>query len=131
MFKYLKRLLFWLFILLLVIFMGYLGVKTYIQAHCERAIEYIVEKYEISKKDIIPLKYQEYAYSDITNCDSLWLKKCSDDENLLYSYVLETKDGKKIKVKEYKDNIFEDDYEEGKVRKSYKEKIEDTKNEEN
>ena len=131
MIKYLKRLLFWLFILFLVVVMGYLGVKAYIQAHSERAINYIVDKYEIDKKDITPLKYQEYVYSDIANCDSLWLKKCSDDETLLYSYVLETKDGKEIKVKEYKNKVFEDDFEDGKVRESYKEKLEDNKNEEN
>ena len=131
MFKYLKRLLFWLFILFLVVVMGFLGVKAYIQANSERAINYIVDKYEIDKKDIIALRYQEYVYSDIANCDSLWIKKCSDDKTLLYSYVLKTKDGKEIKIKEYKNKVFEDNFKEGKIRESYKEKLEINKNEEN
>ena len=96
--KYLKRLLFWLFILLLVVFMGYLGVHTYTQANCSRAINFLVEKYEIEKKELKALSYQEYVYEDITNCDSLWLKKCSDDENLVYTFEIETKDGDKMSL---------------------------------
>lgn len=121
--KYLKKLLFGLFILLLVSLMVLLGIKTYVQASSTRAIEYMIEKYEISKKDIKVLKYQEYAYSDITNCESLWFKKCTDEQDLLYSFKLEIKGKTKVDVKEYKNKVFEDDYE-GKVRESYLKKIE-------
>ena len=122
--KYLKRLLFWLFILLLVVFMGYLGVHTYTQANCSRAINFLVEKYEIEKKELKALSYQEYVYEDITICDSLWLKKCSDDENLIYTFEIETKDGDKITVKEFKDGTHEDNFEKGKIRQSYLDKLE-------
>lgn len=122
--KYLKRLLFWLFILLLIVFMFYLGAKGYIQANCSRAIDFLVEKYEIEEKDLKALSYQEYVYEDITNCDSLWLKKCSDDENLVYVFEIETTDGDKITVKEYKDGTHDDNYEKGKVRQSYLDKLE-------
>jgi hypothetical protein len=103
--------------------MGFLGIKTYIQASSSRAIEYMIEKYEITKKDIKVLKYQEYAYSDITNCESLWFKKCTDEQGLIYSFKLEIKGKTKVTVKEYKNKVFEDDYE-GKVRDSYLKKIE-------
>jgi hypothetical protein len=121
--KYIKKLLFGLFILLMVGLMGFLGIKTYIQASSSRAIEYMIEKYEITKKDIKVLKYQEYAYSDITNCESLWFKKCTDEQGLIYSFKLEIKGKTKVTVKEYKNKVFEDDYE-GKVRDSYLKKIE-------
>lgn len=122
--KYLKRLLFWLFILLLVIFMVYLGIHTYTQANCSRAINFLVEKYEIEKKELKALSYQEYVYEDITNCDSLWLKKCSDDENLVYTFEIETKNGDKVTVKEFKDGTHEDNFEKGKIRQSYLDKLE-------
>ena len=84
--KLLKKLLFWLFITFLVIVMGYLGVKTYVDANCTRGVNYLTDKYEIKAKEIKCNKYQEYVYEDIANCDSLWLKKCTNDENLIYEY---------------------------------------------
>ena len=120
--KYLKRLLFWLFILLLVVFMGYLGVHTYTQANCSRAINFLVEKYEIEKKELKALSYQEYVYEDITNCDSLWLKTCTSDRKLLYEYTLEDGEGNIIVIKEYKDGTFSDNYEKSKIKKEYLDK---------
>ena len=117
--KLLKKLLFWLFITFLVIVMGYLGVKTYVDANCTRGVNYLTDKYEIKAKEIKCNKYQEYVYEDIANCDSLWLKKCTNDENLIYEYTLEDKDGNVIVVKEYKDGSFTDNYEKGTVRKEY------------
>ena len=117
--KLLKKLLFWLFITFLVIIMGYLGVKTYVDANCTRGVNYLTDKYEIKAKEIKCNKYQEYVYEDIANCDSLWLKKCTNDENLIYEYTLEDKDGNVIVVKEYKDGSFTDNYEKGTVRKEY------------
>ena len=123
MIKYFKRILFWLFILLLVIIMGVLAAKGYVEANCSRAIKYISEKYKVEEKDLTGVDYQEYVYSDITNCDSLWLKKCTDDQELVYIYELEVKDGTKITVKELSDGSMEDDYEKGTLRKSYIEKM--------
>lgn len=121
--KYLKKLLFVLFIIMMVGLMVLLGINTYIQASSSRAIDYMIDKYELNKKDIKVIKYQEYAYSDITNCDTLWFKKCTDEEDLLYSFNLEIKGKTKVIVKEYDNKVFEDNYD-GKVRKSYLKKIE-------
>ena len=65
--KYFKKILFVLFIVAMVLLMAVLGINTYIQASSSRAIDYMIDKYELNKKDIKVIKYQEYAYSDITN----------------------------------------------------------------
>ena len=120
--KLLKKLLFWLFIILVVILIGYLGVIAYIDANCTRGVNYITDKYEIKSNEITCKKYQEYVYEDIANCDSLWLKKCTSDENLVYEYTLEDGNGVTIIIKEYKDGTFSDNYEKGTIRKEYLEK---------
>jgi hypothetical protein len=121
--KLLKKLLFWLFIMLAVVLMGYLGVIAYTDANCTRGINYLTSKYEIKSNDIRCKKYQEYVYEDIANCDSLWLKKCTSDERLVYEYTLEDNDGNTIVIKEYKDGSFSDNYEKGKIKKEYLDKI--------
>ncbi len=135
--KFLKKLLFWLFIILAVIAIGYLCVLAYVDANSTRGIKYIVEKYEVDSDQIQTLKYQEYVYEDIANCDSLWLKKCTNDEKLLYEYTIKIEDTE-IVIKEYKGGIFTDNYEKGTIRKEYQEKIDkenqskqDTENESN
>lgn len=117
--KLLKKLLFWLFIILLVIAMGYLGIIAYTDANCTRGVNYLIKKYEIKSNEIRCIKYQEYVYEDITNCDSLWLKKCTSDENLVYEYTLKDEDGNVILIKEYKDGTFSDNYEKGTIKKEY------------
>ena len=119
--KFLKKLLFWLFIILAVVAVGYLASLAYTDANCSRGVNYIVEKYEVKSDEIKTIKYQEYVYEDIANCDSLWLKKCTAEENLLYEYTIDI-DGTKIVIKEYKDGVFEDNYEKGTIRKEYLEK---------
>ena len=120
--KLLKKLLFWLFIIALVAAMVYLGIIAYTDANCTRGINYLTSKYEIQSSDISCKKYQEYVYEDITNCDSLWLKKCTSDEKLLYEYTLEDGEGNIIVIKEYKDGTFSDNYEKGKIKKEYLDK---------
>lgn len=119
--KLLKKLLFWLFILLAVVAIGYLGCIAYIDANCSRGVNYIVEKYEVKSNEIKTIKYQEYVYEDIANCDSLWLKKCTSEEDLLFEYTIEI-DDTKIVIKEFKDGVFTDNYEKGTIRKEYLEK---------
>ena len=120
--KLLKKLLFWLFIIALVAAMVYLGIIAYTDANCTRGINYLTSKYEIQSSDISCKKYQEYVYEDIANCDSLWLKKCTSDEKLLYEYTLEDGEGNIIVIKEYKDGTFSDNYEKGKIKKEYLDK---------
>ena len=120
--KLLKKLLFWLFIIALVAAMVYLGIIAYTDANSTRGINYLTSKYEIQSSDISCKKYQEYVYEDIANCDSLWLKKCTSDEKLLYEYTLEDGEGNIIVIKEYKDGTFSDNYEKGKLKKEYLDK---------
>lgn len=119
--KLLKKLLFWLFIILVVVAIGYLVCIAYTDANCTRGINHIVEKYEVKSEEIKTIKYQEYVYEDIANCDSLWFKKCTTEENLLFEYTIDI-DGTEIIIKEYKDGVFTDNYEKGTVRKEYLEK---------
>lgn len=131
--KFLKKLLFWLIIILAIVAMGFLGIFAYTDANCTRGINYLIEKYEIESIELQAKKYQEYVYEDIANCDSLWLKKCTKEEDLLYEYTFENDDEKTIVVKEYKNGVFTDDYIDGKIRKEYLEKhpeLLDTPNEE-
>ena len=120
--KFLKKLLFWLIIILAIVAMGFLCVFAYTDANCTRGINYLTEKYEIESIELQAKKYQEYVYEDIANCDSLWLKKCTKEEDLLYEYTFETEDEKTIVVKEYKNGVFTDDYTDGKIKKEYLEK---------
>lgn len=120
--KLLKKLLFWLFIILAVIAIGYLGIMAYTDANCTRGVNYITSKYEIKSNDIRCKKFQEYVYEDIAKCESLWLKKCTSDENLVYEYTLEDNNGVVIVIKEYKDGTFSDNYEKGKLKKEYLDK---------
>lgn len=117
--KILKKILFWLFIILVIVVIAYLSYLAYIDANCTRGMNYLISKYEIKSDELKSLKYQEYVYEDIANCNSLWLKKCTSEENLLYEYFFETEDKIKIIVKEYKDGIFEDDYVTGEIRDDY------------
>ena len=121
--KYLKKLLFWIFIIAMIILMGFLGMHAFIDGNGSRAVSYLVEKYELEVNDLNVTEFQEYVYEDIVNCDSLWLRKCTSDENLAYIIGIETKDGDKITVKEYKDGNVEDDYTKGTIRKEYLEKL--------
>ncbi len=135
--KFLKKLMFFIFIVAAIMAIGYLGVLTYIDANCSRGIKYFIEKYDVDSTTIRTLKYQEYVYEDIANCDSLWIKKCTSDENLLYEYTIKIEDTE-IVIKELKGGIFTDNYEKGTIRKEYQEKIDkenqakqDTENESN
>ena len=93
--KYLKKFLFWIFIVAMVILMFFLGMHAFIDGNGSRAVNYLVEKYELDINTLNVTEFQEYVYEDIVNCDSLWLRKCTSDENLAYIIVVETKDGEK------------------------------------
>ena len=120
--KFLKKTIFWLFILLALVAAGYLGILAYTDANCTRGLNYLTKKYVLFSDELDAIKYQEYVYEDIANCDSLWLKKCTSDENLLFEYTFVTDDDEEIVVKEYKDGVFEDNYKNGILRE---EKIND------
>ncbi|MGN1337110.1 MAG: hypothetical protein ACI4WW_01375 [Candidatus Coprovivens sp.] len=74
--------------------------------------EYLIEEYDFGTFDIFTKKTTVYVMNDEADCNSLWLKKCTDDKNLVKEVIFVTKDGNKIHVIEHKDGTFEDDYKE-------------------
>jgi hypothetical protein len=108
--KNIKRVLFWLIILVVVGIIGILCYVAYIDINCSEAKNYLIGTYDFKKEELHAKKYTEYVYEDIADCNTLWVKKCTDNKNLSYTYEFETKDGKKIIVSEDKDGNFIDDY---------------------
>lgn len=108
--KNLKRVLFWLLMAVVCVLIVILCCVAYVEIQSSEAEEYLVDTYDFKKGELKAKKYTEYVYEDIADCNSLWLKKCTDDENLMYTYTFETKDGKKITVSEDKDGNLTDDY---------------------
>ena len=109
MIKTLKRLFFAILFLAIVALVIFLCIVTYVDIQSSEAKEYLVETYELNEKDLKIKKFKEYVYEDIADCDSLWFKKCTSEENLVYKYTFNYED-KKIVVKEYEDGTFVDDY---------------------
>lgn len=108
--KNLKKVLFGLLMLVAVILIVVLCCVAYVDIQCTDAKEYLMDTYDFEKSELQAIKYTEYAYEDITDCSSLWLKKCTKDENLLYTYTFKTKKGQEIIVSEDKDGNLTDDY---------------------
>lgn len=108
--KNLKKVLFGLLMLVVVALVIVLGCVAYVDIQCSEAKDYLVETYDLDKSDLQAAKYTEYVYEDIADCSSLWLKQCTDDENLLYKYTFKMKDGTEIVVSEDKEGNLTDDY---------------------
>ena len=124
--KNLKKVLFGLLILAAIALIIVLGCMTYVDIQSSEAKDYLVETYDFNKSDLHITKYTEYVYEDITDCSSLWFKKCTDDENLLYKYTFKTTDGEIIEVIEDKDGNLTDDYEAPTPSPNIMEKIDDS-----
>lgn len=116
--KLIKKLIFFIVIVILVGCFSIGAYLTYVDSNSSKAKNYLLEKYEINKKEWMAIKYTEYVYEDIANCESLWLKKCSKDENLLFTYEFMNKNKETIIVSEDKNGKFTDDYN-GKIREDY------------
>ena len=108
--KNLKKVLCGLLVLVCIALMIVLGCVAYVDIQCSEAKDYLIENYDFKKNELHAKKYTELVYEDIADCGSLWFKKCTKEENLLYQYTFETKDGKKIVVSEDKDGNLTDDY---------------------
>lgn len=108
--KNVKRFVFLVVVVALLGVVVLLGCVAYVDINASEAKEYLMEKYEFKNSELMATKYTEYVYEDIADCNSLWLKKCTKDENLAFKYTFKTNDGKRIVVKEYKDGNFEDNY---------------------
>ena len=123
--KNLKKVLFGLLIFAAIALIIVLGCMAYVDIQSSEAKDYLVETYDFNKSDLHITKYTEYVYEDITDCSSLWFKKCTDDENLLYKYTFKTTDGEIIEVIEDKDGNLTDDYESPTPNPNIMEKIDD------
>ena len=124
--KNLKKVLFGLLIFAAIALIIVLGCMAYVDIQSSEAKDYLVETYDFNKSDLHITKYTEYVYEDITDCSSLWFKKCTDDENLLYKYTFKTTDGEIIEVIEDKDGNLTDDYEAPTPSPNIMEKIDDS-----
>lgn len=110
MIKFVKKCVFFVIIVLLCLIFSGTGYLTYLDSNSQNAKNYLTEKYEINKKDWYTIKYTEYVYEDITDCNSLWLKKCTDNKDLLYQYTFINKNKDKIIVSEDKFGNYSEEY---------------------
>lgn len=122
--KLIKKLIFFIIIIILVACLGIGAYLTYVDSHSNEAKNYLLDKYELDKKEWIATKYTEYVYDDITDCNSLWLKKCTSEKELHYKYIFKNKKNESIIVSEDINGNFSDDYN-GKLREKEENKIEE------
>lgn len=108
--KLIKKLIFTIVILIFLALLAVGGYMTYVDSNSTKARQYLLDKYEIDDKDWLAFKYTEYVYEDIANCNTLWLKKCTDDKSLAFKYTFINKNKDKINVYEDIDGNYTDDY---------------------
>ena len=113
--KFIKNLILFIILIVLIGAFGVFGYLAYVDINASNARDYLMEKYEFEKKELFPIKSVEYVYKDIANCETLWFKKCTDDENLANKYTFKIKNSdREIIVTEDVDGNFTDDYENSK-----------------
>jgi len=91
--------------------LGVAGYYAYLDTHGHAAKQYLIDKYDLDDFDYVCTSYTTYVYSDLADCDSTWLKECTDDPNLAFKYEFTKKNKTKITVVEDKNGEFQDDYE--------------------
>ncbi len=114
--NFIKKLILTIILVALLITFGVVGYYAYTDIKASVAKEYLMERYGFDKKEILATKSTEYVYEDIANCETLWIKKCTDDKTLHYKHTFKLKDGTEIHVTEDIDRNFIDDYK-GEVKK--------------
>ncbi len=87
---------------------GFAVYLVYLDSNTSAARKYLAERYGIEEKELKPKKYIKYVYEDITDCETEWFKKCTDNEDLEFAYVFEYKD-ETITVSEDKKGVLSDD----------------------
>ena len=121
-FYHLKRIILFLLIILLI---GALIVTVYVSIQdifATKAKDYLLDKYELDKMKIYAIKTTDYIYEKDMQCENIWFKKCTDDENLEKVVTFMNFKREKIKVTVYRDGSFEDDYD-GEIREEYLKKL--------
>lgn len=105
-----KRLLLLPIILALICVLIYFGYYAYLDSNAHSAKKYLIDKYGFTEKELRTTEYVQYVFEDISDCNNLWLKECTDVEELAYRYVFETKDGTVVIVLQDKNDDYTDDY---------------------
>lgn len=93
-----------------VVILGGMGIAlylVYLDSNTSAARKYLVERYGIEEKELKPKKYIKYVYEDVTNCETEWFRKCTDNEDLEFEYIIEYKD-ETITVSEDKKGVLSD-----------------------
>lgn len=108
--NFIKKLLLFIIIICLLGALGFFGYLSFVDIQASVAKEYLIERYGFDKRELTAIKSTEYVYEDITNCETLWLKKCSDDKTLHYKHIFKLKDGTEISVTEDIERNFIDNY---------------------
>ena len=110
MWKYIKRFL-QLLLILVIVFVLVCLIYLFIQdVNSTKAREYAMKEYDLKKTDFIAYKVNEYVYDEDQDCGSLWFKECTDNENLKKKSYFITKDKKKFYVIEYEDGTYESNF---------------------
>ncbi len=119
--RILRKSIFLIVLIFLIVVGTIIGIMLYNDLHGNEAKKYLIEKYGFVEKELFVKEYQPYVYEDVANCDTLWLKKCTDDKTLVAEYTFKTKNGSFIKVIENENLQYTDDYNEEPT-KAWKEK---------
>ena len=99
----------------LLALLGFVGYYAFNEVRGAKAKDYLEKRYNINGNQWIATKVTEYVYEDISNCNTLWFKKCTDDKELHFKYVFSNiKTKEKITVILTNDDKYSDDYD-GKV----------------
>lgn len=99
-------------ICLIALLVALAGVSfvVYGELQGSNAKKYLIKKYNFNDWNVFVLSAKEYVYEKEVDCSTLWLKKCTDNEELARELVFITLDGDKIKVTEFDNGDFEDNY---------------------
>ena len=126
--NFIKRFILFIIIIALLGALCFVGYFAYTDIKASVAKKYLIERYDIKEKEITAIKSTDYVYEDINNCETLWLKKCTDDKTLHYKYTFKLKDGTEIHVTEDIDRNFIDDYNGKVVNYNRKDEIQEEEN---
>lgn len=108
--KLFKKILFAIVFFILLCGVIFLSYIAYIDINCSAAKQYLIDKYGFNKKSIHSKKYTEYVYEDITDCSTLWFKKCTDNKDLVFSYTFILSDKTEIIVMQDTKGNYSDNY---------------------
>lgn len=106
----LKKLFRFIILIILIGLFGAFGWISYSEIQATKAKEYLIKEYDFTDWNVFAITSREYVYEEDVDCSTLWIKKCTDDNNLYKKFTFLTTEGKTFKVTEYKNGEFKDTY---------------------